>query len=53
MEIYLKMAKINSVADLKKMREDLQAAAKTGKPVVNVSGYLQHRFRRQKRSWKP
>lgn len=31
------MAKINSVAELKKMREDLQAAAATGKPVVNVS----------------
>jgi len=33
------MAKINSVADLKKLREDLQAAeqAKAGKPVVNVS----------------
>lgn len=33
------MAKINSVAELKKLREDLQAAAqaKAGKPVVNVS----------------
>lgn len=33
------MAKINSIADLKKLREDLQAAAKakSGKPLVNVS----------------
>lgn len=33
------MAKINSVAELKKLREDLQAAAqaKAGKPLVNVS----------------
>jgi NADP-reducing hydrogenase subunit HndB len=33
------MAKISSVAELKKMREDLQAAAqaKAGKPMVNVS----------------
>jgi len=33
------MAKINSVAELKKLREDLQAAAqaKASKPVVNVS----------------
>jgi NADP-reducing hydrogenase subunit HndB len=32
------MAKISSVAELKKMREDLQAAKeKAGKPVINVS----------------
>ena len=33
------MAKINSVAELKKVREELQAAAqaKAGKPLVNVS----------------
>ncbi len=33
------MAKINSVAELKKLREDLQAAAQAnaGKPLVNVS----------------
>ena len=33
------MAKINTIAELKKLREDLQAAdkAKAGKPLVNVS----------------
>jgi NADP-reducing hydrogenase subunit HndB len=31
------MAKISNVAELKKMREELQAAAQVSKPVINVS----------------